>query len=50
MTDKQINELTDRQTDIMSYLRPNPFCGRGRVKTEREIDCRESGEVDRLFV
>ena len=29
MTDK----WTDRQTDRISYLRLDPFCGRGRVKT-----------------
>ena len=50
MTDKQINKQTDRETDIISYLRLNPFCGGGRVKTETEIDCRESAEVDGLFV
>ena len=29
MTDK----WTDRQTDRISYLRLDPFCGRGRVKS-----------------
>ena len=31
--DGQINPQTDPQTDRISYLRLDPFCGRGRVKT-----------------
>ena len=34
----QTNGQTDRQTDRISYLRLDPFCGRGRVKRHKEKD------------
>ena len=32
ITDKRTDRHTDTQTDRISYLRLDPFCGRGRVK------------------
>ena len=37
ITDRQ----TNKQTDRISYLRLDPFCGRGRVKNTREDHIKE---------
>ena len=40
ITDRHTHRHTDTQTDRISYLRLDPFCGRGRVKTDLDLtDC-----------